>query len=166
MFPLKCSMAWAQKHEKVMINRKLEKQRPINTEMIQFKISLWKRKKKCDKSNQDLGKNDPNAYRANALSRHSLREPMINMFLLLLRTQYQTAVLSKHNLVVWSTKTFFLSMETWSLHKPLLVCSGSPQAPILNYDRTRLRTGKLDMEAKKNNCRVADNSWEGRARVA
>ena len=32
---------------------------------------------------------------------------MINMSLLLLRTQYQTAVLSKHNLVVWSTKTFF-----------------------------------------------------------
>ena len=111
--------------------------------MIQSKIPLWKKKKKCDESNQDLGKNDPNAYRANALSRHFLRESMINKPLLLLRTQYQTAVLSKHNLVVWSTKTFFLSMETWSLHKPFLVCSGSPQAPILNYDRTRLRSHPL-----------------------
>ena len=56
-----------------------------------------KNEKKCDESNQDLAKNDPNAYRANALSRHFLRESMINMSLLLLCTQYQTAVLSKHN---------------------------------------------------------------------
>ena len=123
-------------------------------------------KKKCEKSSQGLAKNGPNAYRANSLSRHSLRESIINMSALLLRIQYQTAVLSKYNFVVWSTKSVFSLMKTGSLHKSLLVCTGPPQAPILNWSTSltkpstlgpsfapqvleRQSTGKLEMEPNK-----------------
>ena len=110
---------------------------------------------------------DPNAYRANALSRHSLRESIINMSALLLRIQYQTAVLSKYNLVVWSTKSVFFSYENWkltqitfslhwlaagadfelwstSLTKPLTL--GLSFAPKV---LERQSTGKLEMEPKQ-----------------
>ena len=65
-------------------------------------------KKKCDKSSQDLAKMTPTLIEHMLYLGISFRESIINMSALLLRIQYQTAVLSKYNLVVWYTKSVFL----------------------------------------------------------
>ena len=76
--------------------------------------------KRNGKSSQDLAKNDPNACRANALSL-CLCIPFANqgsMSSLLLRTQYQRAVLSRCNFVAWSVyQKRFLSMKAGSIDK-------------------------------------------------
>ena len=132
-------------------------------------------KKKCGKSSQDLAKMIPTLIEQMLYLGISFANQ--SSICLLCCYVFNTKQLSCRNIISSSglPKAFFSPMKTGSLHKSLLVCTGSPQAPILNYDRLRLRShplwayaslrkcwsGNLQVSwrwSQTNNCRVADNS--------